>query len=134
MHKIAVYGSLKKGFYNHDRFTMGEMLGVAKVRGAMFLNYSYPHLFREEDSAPEMVKEYEVEIYEIEDREYKGIVGMEVGAGYQEFKTTITDTSGAEHDVTIFFARDGASHYKNNWIGAYDRTTAPHAYRDEVVA
>ena len=122
MKKIAVYGSLKKGFYNY-RENMGEPIAHGTVRGSMYLASSYPHLYREEVSEPEHVREHAVEVYEVADDTYAGIEGMELGAGYQ---VTPIDIGG--HECIIFYTRDDHN-YKRNWIEEYSEKTVPFAMR-----
>ena len=101
--KIAVYGSLKKGFWNHDRFLSNEKyLGSDTVKGKMQMSFGgYPYLF-EGDGL-----DYPIEIYEVSEDIYYGIRGMELGAGYYE-KSISTKYGG----VTIFYA--SLSFYKED--------------------
>ena len=122
--KIAVYGSLKKGFYNH-RTSMGEIVGRAVISGAMYLNSSYPHLYRPEDSEAELVRDYPVEIYNLEDNDYLGIRAMELGAGYQEVHVALNDEEGNIHNAIVFYSKDREN--KGNWVEAYNEETAPFA-------
>ena len=115
MKKIAVYGSLKKGFYNYFE-DMGEPIARGKIKGAMFLCGSYPHLYRPEVSEDEQITEHDVEIYNIADIDYQGIEGMEIGAGYQKVAMEIEG-----HEVIVFYSRDDY-HYKKDWIEAYTQS------------
>ncbi len=114
MKKIAVYGSLKKGFYNYFP-AMGEPIAHGTIRGAMYLCGSYPHLYRPEVADEALVREHPVEVYEVSDSDYRDIENMEVGAGYQVFESNV-----AGHDVVIFYSRDNYT-YKNNWIEGYTK-------------
>jgi gamma-glutamylcyclotransferase (GGCT)/AIG2-like uncharacterized protein YtfP len=120
MKKIAVYGSLKKGFYNY-RKDMGEPIAHGTVRGAMFLPYSYPHLFREAVSDPEHVKEYDAEVYEIEESLFNSLNSMEIGAGYQPIECEV-----AGHNVVVWFMSDSATR-RGAWIPEYSKNTVPFA-------
>lgn len=111
-HKIAVYGSLKKGFYNY-RDSMGEPIAHGTIKGAMYLCGGYPHLYRPEVSQEDLVREHPVEVYEIDESVYNPIERMELGAGYQVYPTKI-----GEHDVVVFYSRDNHT-YKANWIEGY---------------
>lgn len=75
---IAVYGSLKKGKYNHVILSDQEFLGNTKLKGTLYRVSSYPALLDEGD------KEYDAEIYRVSDRVYQSIRAMELGAGYKE--------------------------------------------------
>lgn len=93
MKTIAVYGSLKRGKYNHSCLEGCEMVAQGKVKGTMYAVSSYPAL------VPEGDKEYDVEVYEVPTDTYNAIVGMELGAGY--CLSTI-DIGG--YEATIFYA------------------------------
>lgn len=120
MRKIGVYGSLKKGMYNY-RKEQGEPIAHGTIRGAMFLPYSYPHLFREAVSDPQHVKEYDVEVYEVSDDLFDSLNRMEVGAGYQA-----VDCQVAGHDVVVWFMRDDVAP-RGQWIPEYSEKTVPFA-------
>lgn len=111
LNKIAVFGSLKRGWWNHDRFKLGEPIDTSRIRGAMYY-CGYPHLYRPEKSNPEHIREHEVEIYEVTEDVYRAITGMERGAGYQEYKTTLLGDSGSSHEVTIYYTDDD---YETNY-------------------
>ena len=133
MKLIATFGSLKKGFYNYERFEMGEPLARSTVKGAMYLLYSYPHLYREEVSEPKHVREHEVEIYEVSDELYSQLAAMELGAGYQEVETTLRGDDGNDYEVIIFYSEDDLG-YKESFLEEYTQATAPQAWvADKVV-
>lgn len=111
--KIAVYGSLKKGFWNHDRFSLGEPIATSKIRGSMF-DCGYPHLYREGICPRRQEREHVVEIYEVDDDKYGVIRSMELGAGYQE---VLMNLDG--HEVVVFYTRDDHT-FRDNWVAAYD--------------
>lgn len=90
---VAVYGSLKKGFYNHRALGAdARFLGKDKVRGVMYSNGSYPKLYKPlvigTDGADmfrdELIRDHELEVYSIENHMHDYIHGMEIGAGYIE--------------------------------------------------
>ena len=118
MQKIAVYGSLKKGFYNY-RDDMGEPIAHGTVRGEMHLAYSYPHLYSLEDSDPELVRDHPVEVYAIGDEYYRMILGMELGAGYTPHEIEIVD-NGVAHKAIIFYTRPDVGR-RDNFIEGYTR-------------
>jgi len=83
MKRIAVYGSLKKGKYNHPILLEGsEFIGTAKLRGTLYLISAYPALVDDDGH------EYEVEVYKVTDPIYNAIYSMEIGAGYIEKEIT----------------------------------------------
>lgn len=88
---VAVYGSLKKGFYNHDGLGKGaKLLGTMTVNAVMYSNGSYPKLYHiaEDGAGPfapfdeKLARQHGVEVYLITDERYNSITRMEVGAGY----------------------------------------------------
>ena len=127
MKKVAFHGSLRRGFGNHTRFNIGEMIGESTVRGAMFLFYSYPHLYLEGVCEPEKYRDHKVEIYELDDETYSMIEGMEIGAGYQVVNKTLTDTEGDSHDVVVFYSQNDHG-YHEEWIEEYTLEVINKAY------
>lgn len=125
MQKIAVYGSLKKGFYNY-RSDMGEPIAHGTVQGEMHLAYSYPHLYSLEDSDPELTREHPVEVYEIDDNYYQMILGMELGAGYRPHEIEIVD-NGVAHNAIIFYTRPDVGR-RDNWIEGYTKEVLSLSY------
>lgn len=78
MKTIAVYGSLKKGRYNHSFLSEMKMIGTTTVKGTLYRVSSYPALVDEGEN------EYDAEVYEVDDYIYERIKRMEIGAGYKE--------------------------------------------------
>lgn len=75
--KIAVYGSLKKGKWLHDRWmTEQKYLGETKIKGSMYSLGNYPVLMETNN------QEYEAEVYEMDEEKYKRLEAMENSAGY----------------------------------------------------
>lgn len=103
MKRIAVYGSLKRGKYNH-RESM-KFIGESTIRGSMFLCYSYPHLYPEDRSLPEHVIEYPVELFEVDDEMFQSLDRMEQGAGYTGHLLTFKTVDG-EVEALLWF-KDG---------------------------
>lgn len=78
--QIAVYGSLKRGFGNHSMIKSAPLMGTDKVRGYMTLVFkSYPQLYLDDNE-----REHEVEIYQVNEDQYRSVRAMELGAGYVE--------------------------------------------------
>lgn len=96
---IAVYGTLKKGYYNHLLIReSGTYLGTYTVKGAMqMIGLSYPMLFEKGD------KEYECEVYRIPAEVFQLVESMEHGAGYYT-KILKTQEYG---DIHIYFGEEG---------------------------
>lgn len=98
---IVVYGSLKRGKYNHPLLDGSEYLGETTVTGTMYLVSSYPALVDEGDNV------YPAEVYSVSDNVYDSIEGMELGAGYKKMTATIKGEDGQIiDDATIYFADD----------------------------
>ena len=107
---VGVYGSLKKGKYNHSALKDCELVGTTKVKGTLYAVSSYPALLDEGDNF------YDLEVYKITDPIlYQRIQRMEIGAGYIEKEVTSPDISG---EYIVYFAGDSLSEYlkKNKQI------------------
>ena len=78
MKKIAVYGSLKAGKYNHPMISGCNKIADTTVVGTLYKVSSYPALIESGDN------HYEAEVYEVPDNVYERVRNMELGAGYKE--------------------------------------------------
>jgi len=78
MKTIAVYGSLKRGRYNHPMLESSKFLGNTTLKGTLYRVSSYPALVDDGEN------EYEAELYEVDDDTYSAVRVMELGAGYVE--------------------------------------------------
>lgn len=81
--RLFVYGSLKKGFFNHNRFGFGDaakFVGEGTASGVSLVRLGdlpYPHAFVNEDG------QVKGEVYDLDDeRIANAIDAMEHGAGY----------------------------------------------------
>lgn len=71
MHKVAVYGSLKKGYGNHYLLTESKLLGKDYLSGWTMISLgSFPGIYRGPD-------EIHVEIYEVTDEELASLDRLE---------------------------------------------------------
>lgn len=127
---VAVYGSLKKGFYNH--YGLGEdaeYLGNMIVTGVMYSNGSYPKLYRtNEDQTFEAFNQgkernHEVEVYSINEARYHGITSMEVGAGY-----TPEDIETPYGMATIYWMPHDHFYDGDHWVESYSKTHLNNLY------
>lgn len=78
--KIATYGSLKRGEYNHGRMGPQNFLGVETVRGYSIFTHPqvpYPCAIKDTDSG------IEVEVFDVSQRAFDMLDNMELGAGYR---------------------------------------------------
>jgi len=116
--RLAVFGSLKKGFFNHGILKDCPKVDEGTVRGAMYLCYSYPHLYREEAKLdPALYRDHGVEIYEVPQNTFQRIEAMERGAGYN---THIKVING--QPAYIFFTDDNArSHEHLPWLESFTK-------------
>lgn len=80
MKKIAVYGSLKKGRYNHYMLSDSEHIDNIKIKGTLYSCGSYPAIIEDGDNY------YDAEVYRVSEDVYENVKGMELGAGYKEVK------------------------------------------------
>ena len=100
---VGVYGSLKKGKYNHSALKDCELVGTTKVKGTLYAVSSYPALLDEGDNF------YDLEVYKITDPIlYQRIQRMEIGAGYIEKEVTSPDIDGV---YIVYFAGDRLAQY-----------------------
>lgn len=101
MHTIAVYGSLKRGHYNHPALEgHSTFLGEDKIKGTLYSLGAYPAITEEGDNL------YDVEIYEVDEEAYQSIRGMELGAGYKE---VTLELSG--HQCIVYYADTRLAEY-----------------------
>lgn len=119
-HLVAVYGSLKKGFYNHRGLGEdAEFLGRGIVNGVMYSNGSYPKLYHPtgKDGGSfddDLSENHEIEVYRITDARFQGIESMEHGAGY------ISETIETEWGpATIYFVPHKNFYEGDHWVEAY---------------
>ncbi len=118
---VAVYGSLKKGQYNHDGLGQdAEHLGNMTVRGVMYSNGSYPKLYRtDEDQTFEAFnqgkeRDHAVEVYSLNENRYESITNMEVGAGYEP---GVIDTPYGP--ATLYWMPHSRFNEYDHWVEAY---------------
>lgn len=100
MKKIAVYGSLKKGKYNHSLLNGSIFIGDTTIKGTLYRVSSYPAIVDEGGN------EYPAEIYEVPDDVFKYVQSMELGAGYKE-----VEVDGA---IVYYAGTRLAEYVKNN--------------------
>lgn len=111
---VAVYGSLKKGCYNHDILGRPKFLGKSKVNGVMYLNGAYPHLYHLDPMVEREPIDYEVEVYAITPEAHMVVRSMEISAGYAE---EILPTAWG--DAYVYFTRYDRVSRHHQHITAY---------------
>lgn len=127
MKLVAVYGSLKKGFYNHAGLGHdAEFLGTSTVRGVMYSNGSYPKLYETNGSLVDkggatpfqsrLERQHEIEVYRIHEDRYESITNMEIGAGYEPEQ--IQTPYG---EATIYYMPHENFHEGDKWVEAYTK-------------
>lgn len=110
MKTIAVYGSLKKGRYNHSFLSEMKMIGTTTVKGTLYRVSSYPALVDEGEN------EYDAEVYEVDEYIYERIKRMEIGAGYKEVEVmcTLNNTKLAVLAIVYYADERLAEYCKQN--------------------
>jgi len=117
--KIAVYGSLRKGDYNFERFeqwynnsevTGFKYLTTTKIVGYKMydLGWGYPCAVKTDDES-EMV----VDIIEVSEDCGKSITYMEVGAGY---KPSFVEVDGHKCVIYLYKSPEGSLVKSGDWI------------------
>ncbi len=113
MTRVFIYGSLKKGFYNHQRCNMDKaqfIINTVIHNAKLFSLGSYPAVILDGEEADIVYGE----IYDIPDDVFKPIQQMEIGAGYSQRTISIND-----ENVEIFVFDQDSSGFKRvvdgNW-------------------
>ena len=88
--KVFIYGSLRRGHYNHDRFDFGSKTvfhGSEVLNGARLYDLGvYPCMVLTDRSEDKVVGE----VYEFTDTKLERLIhNMEIGAGYVEVEVTV---------------------------------------------
>ena len=123
---VAVYGTLKRGFYNHYYLKNATFLGKAISKNRFILgHYSYPAVVPGKEGAP-----IEVEIYEVSKETFKNLDQLE---DYPTFYTRSKETFilsnknieafiyylPEEHDLFLWLKPNSNTPYlwtKRGWI------------------
>lgn len=103
--KLFVYGSLKRGFFNHTRFGFNKiatLIGEAMVSGVSLRHlsgYPYPHAVLDPNGV------VEGELYELDRDSYpaESIERMELGAGYKPVEV-VAVVNEREHTAKMYVA------------------------------
>jgi len=110
-HRIAVYGSLRKGEYNHSRgFANGATHVIdGHIEGAELVGgNAYPWVVPGNGRVL-------VEVYDIDDTTFEWIEAMERGAGYERRPVYVISSAfgGAGYDAEAYFYKH-PDYIKNN--------------------
>ena len=101
-----MYGSLKKGKYNHVLLEESEYLGDTEVVGTLYGVSSYPAIVAEGNNR------YHAEIYRVDESTFNRIHSMELGAGYKEMTATVQGEDGTViDDAVVYYADDELTEY-----------------------
>ena len=101
---VAVYGSLKKGKYNHGGIENCKHVGNSTIVGTMYAVSSYPALLTTGEDV------HDVELYELPPEEYFSINRMEIGAGYVELEREF-EVNGETVKALVYFAGERLESY-----------------------
>jgi gamma-glutamylcyclotransferase (GGCT)/AIG2-like uncharacterized protein YtfP len=115
MRRIAVYGSLKEGDFNHDRWLRGiKPIGWQRIEGFdMYDLGMFPYVVRSDyrDCIT-------VEVYEVPDDVAADIERMERGAGYD---MVTVQTKWGDADMFVFSEQRHDLHFKRDKEWARNR-------------
>jgi len=93
MHKIATYGTLRKGMYNNRYFDMRFIETTTIDDFKLYDLGPYPAVVEGNGTIV-------VDIFEVDDNTKRAIDGMELGAGYN-IKTLTINTPGALYGESV---------------------------------
>jgi gamma-glutamylcyclotransferase (GGCT)/AIG2-like uncharacterized protein YtfP len=101
MKTLGVYGSLKEGCYNYERWGLNKCKRLENymITGAMrMIGNSYPALYKIGDAPSEYERIHDLELYEVPDWNFDLIESMEINAGYYPQVIHV----GPHNDVIVF--------------------------------
>lgn len=98
MENVFVYGTLKKGFYNHSVIQSGKFLDKGILSGAlMFKTRSFPVLFEGD-------KKIIGEVYEVNPTVFRNLDRLEGnGSMYLREKKPVTLLTGGDIEAWVYF-------------------------------
>ena len=107
MKKIAVYGTLKKGYPLHSWLNDSKFLSYDKVHGTLYINGggSIPYLVKRDKG------NIRVEVYEVSEEKFSSLKNMEENAGY---KTELTKLKSGEEAYVFYYPKVGSFFKKIN--------------------
>ncbi len=102
---VGVYGSLKKDCYNHEMLgNNAEYLGTDKIWGVMYLTVGgYPRLFEHDPAKHREPEQHDLEVYLIDEDNFKEINSMERMANY-----AAVNVSTEWGKATVYMANPGS--------------------------
>jgi len=114
---VGVYGSLKRGKYNHARFGLSEYEHVkdTTIRGAMYSLGSYPKLYKQGLVDGTYERDHVLEVYRVPIRVYEMLNSMEIGAGYVE---SVVNVDG-ENVIVWLWGGSAPQDPGKNWLESY---------------
>lgn len=96
MKRIAVYGTLKRGHFNHNRFGEMKFIGTDYIDDLQIWIYDHLGIPFAVPGAGGITT---VEVYDIDDDMFENINSMELGAGY---KPEIINTCFGKATIWIY--------------------------------
>lgn len=126
---IAVYGTLKEGFYNHRWLQGAEKITDLRVKGFMQSNGMFPYLFKYDAEVSQKVNMktssrprsmHHAELYRIDRSVYQPIHAMEMGSGYHESETYASD-GGKLVVAKVFYANNELMNLDGEFIHNFNK-------------
>lgn len=96
---IAVYGSLREGEYNYERFKEIYKEGFTKINEGTVEGFALYSLGSYPGIRPEEGKTLRVDVMECNNQCFQSINSMELGAGYSAKKVTV---NGLECTIYVY--------------------------------
>ena len=103
-HLVSVYGTLRKGYWNHRLLETSELVTVGKTSEKMLMTASgIPYV-----SKTKPLSQIKVEVYEVNDDTLKNLDRLEGHPRFYERKLTkIEGEDGNTHEAWLYYCEGG---------------------------
>jgi gamma-glutamylaminecyclotransferase len=130
---VFVYGTLKRGFANHDVLSRARPLGRARTREAYPLAVAGPQFLPILLRRPGEGRRVFGEIYEIDGLTLEALdelEGVDHADGYRrETIPVVGEPGGAVRDAIVYFKKEPAAGFHTPWLEDYqDRRYRAHGF------